>query len=614
MLFCHDDHYYLFLTDFRLGSKVAMFRYSSVEIYTTCKPQTTLQFDNPCRQDWFKEERRHVCLINFTLIMLRFFFSTCILVPNVYVASFKVLARGIRLFSEVAHMLQQLKDQLLDVTTTNCIGSLPVKDFSELEELLLKEKVFFENSLEKTIDQSGRPSVSVHELLNINWSYQDLLLELYVWDRRLHQLFKCISAGKTCVANCKDPTDTVGKITGVNQEIEKKVGELTYDRTTSVSGAVFSDCPSNKIYIDHQSVEIAAPLAGSQGARDSELSCTGGRKDEDSYIAHSQVEIDNTAQTQKVPSFEISEIQGNGVVAHPISMKWQLLDTPNHFRISEWDDEEKWIWSSFHESQLAYRKNIQIGCLEKFELVNHYSPSHMSPLFAQHEEFKSPQFTVGPGGNILCVLEDEISSIIARALAISEERHHLVDTILENGTEDARVEYAKIIENSYSFLSESSFNSSQWSSIGSSDSEASFSSLSSFSSDDLSGYDGLSSSSSIHPEITVNGKVTLRGKYSVTSIFANQFHDLRKKCCPSELAYITSLSRCKKWDAQGGKSKAFFAKTVDDRFIIKQIKKTEFESFIKFAHDYFKHVYHSLDTGSQTCLAKILGIYQVTLH
>lgn len=66
-----------------------------------------------------------------------------------------------------------------------------------------------------------------------------------------------------------------------------------------------------------------------------------------------------------------------------------------------------------------------------------------------------------------------------------------------------------------------------------------------------------------------------------------------------------------KWDAQGGKSKAFFAKTLDDRFIIKQIKKTEFESFIEFAPDYFKHVYHSLDTGSQTCLAKILGIYQV---
>ncbi|AQK83343.1 Putative 1-phosphatidylinositol-3-phosphate 5-kinase FAB1D [Zea mays] len=111
--------------------------------------------------------------------------------------------------------------------------------------------------------------------------------------------------------------------------------------------------------------------------------------------------------------------------------------------------------------------------------------------------------------------------------------------------------------------------------------------------------------------MTVNGKVTLKDKYSVTVVYDNQFFALRKKCCPSELAYITSLSRCKKWNAQGGKSKAYFVKTTDDRFIIKQINKTEFESFIKFAPDYFKHVYHSLDTGSQTCLAKILGIYQV---
>uniref|UniRef100_A0A0D9X3H2 1-phosphatidylinositol-3-phosphate 5-kinase n=1 Tax=Leersia perrieri TaxID=77586 RepID=A0A0D9X3H2_9ORYZ len=560
---------------FGLGSKVAMFRYSSVEIYTTCKPQTSLQFDNPCRQDWFKEERRYV------------------------------LARGIRLFSEVARMLQPLKDQLHDVTTTNCIGSPPVKDFSELEKLLIKEKAFFEDSLEKTIHQNGRLSESVHELLDINWSYQDLLLELYVWDHRLDQLIKYVSAGEGRGANCKDLVDTVVKNSEANHRIENKADELTCDRTTSILGAVYlTECPSNRNYIDHQSVDIEAPvLTENQGDGCGQLSCIGGRKDEDSFTVPYRLEVDSTAQTKKVPLFEISEVQGNGVVAHPISMEQELSNSPTHLkRISDWDTGEGWIWNSFHESQLAYRKGIQSGCLEKFELINHYSPTHMSPLFEQHEEVSSPQFTVGPGFNIFSVLEDEISSIIARALAIHDK----------NEAEDAKLGHAKTMEKSYSFLSESSFNSSPWSSIGSSDSEASFSSFSSsISSDDLSGYDGLPLFSPIHPEVIVNGKVALRGKYSVTSIYAKQFLDLRKKCCPSELAYITSLSRCKKWDAQGGKSKAFFAKTVDDRFIIKQIKKTEFESFIKFAPEYFKHVYHSLDTGSQTCLAKILGIYQV---
>ncbi|XP_062196034.1 1-phosphatidylinositol-3-phosphate 5-kinase FAB1A-like [Phragmites australis] len=573
---------------FGLGSKVAMFRYSSVEIYTTCKPQPTLQFHNPVRQDWFEGESRHVH------------------------------ARGTALFSEVASLLQRLKNEHPDVImlATNRGSSLPFKDFSELEELLMKEKNNFEGSLGKTIDQNGRPSSSVHELLNINWSYQDLLLELYIWDRRLHQLFNCKSVRLESFANCKNPASSVDRISCENLDINKKISEFTCDETKNAFGvASTTECASNKLYLAHQPGEAAASLLDeTQGAGHSELSCNGGIKDAESSIDPGHVEEDSTTQTQKVSCFEISnntEVQGNVVVADPIPMVQQPSSTPQQFGYPYWDDRDRWIWNSVSESQLAYRKDIQVGYLEIFELINHYSPSYLSPLFEQHDEVVSPQFAVGPSSSILCVLEDEVSSIIARALAISEERHHLIDSIVENEVDDARGAHCKTMEKSYSFLSESSFNSSPWSSIGSLDSEASLSSLSSFSFDDFSGYDSSPLLSSMHPEITVNGKIALKGKYSVTSIYANQFYALRKKCCPSELAYITSLSRCKKWDAQGGKSKAFFAKTMDDRFIIKQIKKTEFESFIKFAPDYFKHVNHSLDTGSQTCLAKILGIYQV---
>lgn len=56
---------------------------------------------------------------------------------------------------------------------------------------------------------------------------------------------------------------------------------------------------------------------------------------------------------------------------------------------------------------------------------------------------------------------------------------------------------------------------------------------------------------------------------------------------------------------------SFLQKTLDDRFIIKQVTKTELESFIKFAPGYFKYLSESIVTGSPTCLAKILGIYQV---
>lgn len=104
-----------------------------------------------------------------------------------------------------------------------------------------------------------------------------------------------------------------------------------------------------------------------------------------------------------------------------------------------------------------------------------------------------------------------------------------------------------------------------------------------------------------------------KAKFTVLCYYAKCFEALRKKCCPSEVDFVRSLSRCKNWGAQGGKSNVFFAKSLDDRFIIKQVTKTELESFIKFAPEYFKYLSVSISTGSPTCLAKILGIYQVLL-
>ncbi|OEL14943.1 putative 1-phosphatidylinositol-3-phosphate 5-kinase FAB1C [Dichanthelium oligosanthes] len=100
-------------------------------------------------------------------------------------------------------------------------------------------------------------------------------------------------------------------------------------------------------------------------------------------------------------------------------------------------------------------------------------------------------------------------------------------------------------------------------------------------------------------------------KFSVTCYFARQFDALRKKCCPSDIDYIRSLSRCKRWSAQGGKSNVYFAKTMDERFIIKQVTKTELDSFVEFAPHYFRHLTESLSSRSPTCLAKIMGLYQV---
>ncbi|CAL5010330.1 unnamed protein product [Urochloa decumbens] len=539
---------------FGLGSKVAMFQYSSVEIYTACKPQPTLEFHNPNTNEWYGQE---------------------------------VLARGVMLFSEVTGLLQELKDQFSEAAIY-CGASLPIKEFSQLEDMLIKEKSEFMCTLAQAVDRRGEPS-SVHDILNVNWLYQDLLLELFVWDRRLHQLLECISTERERMRiGINGTSEFTGDQAVAVVEADGRVAECTISKASYENGCIKPE-------------KFSQPGIGTT------------LLDENAWDTKHYEENHST----KVPSSGISnclDVQSNELVARSVSPNQELSSTPNQFRISQWDDREKWVWNPLDESRLVYRHELEAGCLERFELVNRYCPSHLSPLDRHKQsddEVCSPQFTVGPGGNVLCVSEDEISSIISRALAISEERRQLLDAITESEPADSRSgERTKTMEKSYSSLSESSSASSSswssvWSSSGSSDSEASISS------DDLSSYDSSLLSSSLHPEISVNGRVSLKGKYSVICVHSNQFYNLRKKCCPSELAYITCLSRCKKWDAQGGKSKAFFAKTVDDRFIIKQIKRTEFESFIEFAPDYFKHVYHSLDTGSQTCLAKILGIYQV---
>ncbi|KAF8660042.1 hypothetical protein HU200_058128 [Digitaria exilis] len=479
----------------------------------------------------------------------------------------QVLARGVMIFSEVTGLLQDLKDQVSDMEIYNG-AFIPIKEFSQLEDLLIKEKSEFMCTLAQAVD--GTVPSSVHEILNVNWLYQYLLLELYVWDRRLHQLLRCISAEKERIEiGVKETSEFTGEQTAVVAEVDD-IAECT-GRKASLQPEKFSE----------PGIDLL---------------------DENAWDKHNE-----EAHRSEVHFSGISnclDVQSNGLVARSMSPKQEQLSIPQQFRLSQWD----WVWNPLPESRLAYRQELEVGCLERFELINRYCPSHLSPLH-KHKQ-SAEEFTVGPGGNVLCVSEDEISSIISRALAISEERRHLLDAITESEPADNRAgERIKTMEKSYSSVSESSSASSSWSSTlsstGSSDSEAATSS------DDLSSYESSLLPSSLHPEISVNGSVALRGKYSVICVHSNQFYNLRKKCCPSELAYITSLSRCKKWDAQGGKSKAFFAKTVDDRFIIKQIKKTEFESFIKFASDYFKHAYYSLDTGSQTCLAKILGIYQV---
>ena len=44
------------------------------------------------------------------------------------------------------------------------------------------------------------------------------------------------------------------------------------------------------------------------------------------------------------------------------------------------------------------------------------------------------------------------------------------------------------------------------------------------------------------------------------------------------------------WDAKGGKSNSQFRKTIDNRFVLKEMSKQEVQSFLEFAPQYLQYI------------------------
>lgn len=262
-------------------------------------------------------------------------------------------------------------------------------------------------------------------------------------------------------------------------------------------------------------------------------------------------------------------------------------------------------FSSFYSS---FNKNSSLNAQKL--TVSEYNPTYVMSLWDSERLSGARLFLpVGVNDTIVPVYDDEPTSVIAYTLVSSD--YHVQISEFERAKDAADSAAASAIFDSVNLLSVSSFDdttSDRDKSLGSAD-EAVFSTSGSRGSQVL---DPLSYTKDLHARISFTDDGLLgKVKYTVTCYFAKRFDALRRMCCHSELDFIRSLSRCKKWGAQGGKSNVFFAKTLDDRFIIKQVPKTELESFIKFGPAYFKYLSESISTGSPTCLAKILGIYQV---
>lgn len=291
---------------------------------------------------------------------------------------------------------------------------------------------------------------------------------------------------------------------------------------------------------------------------------------------------------------DLPEQQNEFKVGYPVSPALLSKNYENS------EDSLGWLGMPFLNFYRSINKNFLLSS-QKLDTFGEHSPIYISS-FREAELQGGPRLLLPVGMNdiVVPVYDDEPTSMIAYALMSPEYQRQI------SVEGESLVSYPSEL-NIPRPVDDTIFDPSR--STGSVD-ESILSMSSSRSSSLL--LDPLSYTKALHARVSYGEDGTLgKVKYTVTCYYAKRFEALRGICLPSELEFIRSLSRCKKWGAQGGKSNVFFAKTLDDRFIIKQVTKTELESFIKFAPAYFKYLSESISTKSPTCLAKILGIYQV---
>ncbi|XVE88557.1 hypothetical protein DITRI_Ditri19aG0078700 [Diplodiscus trichospermus] len=612
------------------GRMVACFRYASIDVHSVYLPPPKLDFDYE-NQEWIQKETE------------------------------KVVDWAELLFSEVLNSLSRIAEVKIGTGAPNGMMKKPElrHQIAELEGILQKEKLEFEESLQKALKRELRKGQPVVDILEINRLRRQLLFQSYMWDHRLvfaanlenygHQggFSNSISGNEEKSfpdsEKLKD-MDILERGKGseccdsalVDSKLDRGFGRRELDDNTKQSVAIhresdtsenstfgskdYGNLSASKSMYDRSDLEkpkanVRRVLSEGQFPVIENLS--------DTLDAAWTGEIQRTTVIPMKNSFSISDsavadIAATGAATEGLDLEDhseekivpRVLHSPSSALSTKgsesMEDSVSWLRMPFLSFYRSLNKNF-LGSGTKLDTFSEYDPVYVSS-FRELELQGGARLLlpVGVNDTVIPVYDDEPTSMIAYAL-VSPEYYSLLsddgDRPRDNGDLTASASLSDLV-NFQLFHSLDDINFDLHRSLGSTDdTTGSRSSLI---------MDPLSETKALHVRVSFGDDGSSdKVKYTVTCYYAKRFEALRRICCPSELDFVRSLSRCKKWGAQGGKSNVFFAKTLDDRFIIKQVTKTELESFIKFAPGYFKYLSESISSRSPTCLAKILGIYQV---
>ncbi|KAK7362580.1 hypothetical protein VNO77_04697 [Canavalia gladiata] len=602
------------------GSMVAFFRYSPIDILSVHLPPSVLEFGH-IQEEWIRKEAGEL--------------------------SSKVET----LYVEISNVLEQLETKIVSPGVGNELSD--VSDIRnhivDLKDMLQGERTDYHFLLQPA-SETPQPGKMVLDILELNRLRRSLLIGSHVWDHRLYSLDSLIKRSfsskakqenEICAGVKELRADSFHKNKNFDYGLEQNNSQLsklhesheshileelddTLERCASESFA-YND--GEELYSDGELVANKT-LSECFPPNESNLS----EKIDSAWTGTDQpplkVEQLHTFQSNAIPagSIWLSNQHDNPPFGRRLAQPMRVHSFDSALRVQE--RIRKVLPSSLHLSTLRsfhasgdYRNmvrdpvsNVLQTCsqmlpweTQKLNLILSSTPSFISSVSRISEGARLLLPQTYHGDRVIAVYDNDYSSIISYALSSKEYEDWV------SGKSDLHDSSWNARERNKEDIATSSF--SAWGTL-----DMEYINYGSYGSDDAPSSVGSllrDSKKSLHLQISfgddslgAGGKVN----FSVTCYFARQFESLRKKCCPNEVDFVRSLSRGRRWSAQGGKSNVYFAKSLDERFIIKQVTKTELDSFEEFAPQYFKYLMDALNSGGgPTCLAKILGIYQVSV-
>ncbi|GMI75161.1 FORMS APLOID AND BINUCLEATE CELLS 1C [Hibiscus trionum] len=580
------------------GNMVAFFRYSPIDILSVHLPPSMLEFGGDVQQEQIRREAAELMI------------------------KMEVL------YAEISDVLDNIELKSSNSSNANEL----LNHVMELRDQIRKERNDYYGLLQPVIMERSYLDPIAVDILELNRIRRSLLISLHVWDRQLNSLDTFPGKSSTFKAEVSLSED--GKLDAHEENtcwssdlLEPSKIDTQLEQNSSLP-TLESDVP------EETDLPLCIEKREENGKPDESIHSPASTLSERIDSAWTGTDL-LALKVQPSEASQGDELQ-DGLIRPPIKThKLPLRKVAAPMRVHSFDSVLRlrtrlqkglhpssshfFTLRSFHASgdyrtmvrdpisnvTRTYSYTLPLEA-QKFNLLLSSTPALITSASHVAEGARLLLAQRGHSDIVIAVYENDPASIISYALSSKEYDEWVVDK--SNGIGGWNVsDRSKEDSAASSFL--------PWQSFGSLDVD--YAHFASFGHEDTSSSMGVMfADTKRSPHLTVSfGDDSFAGggkvKFSVTCYFAKQFDSLRRKCCPSEMEFLRSLSRCQKWSAQGGKSNVYFAKSLDERFIIKQIQKTELESFYEFAPKYFKYLTDSLSSGSPTCLAKVLGIYQV---